>query len=154
MNYFVEDVLPAWWDGRIHECTIPDRIDWRELTKPLPCGDGWVEVGHESDGSTVKFMRHVPFLGFPKHKHPIASRRHDKRCEIIEQYKKTDPALYKRLRKMADLMFKRDIKLGTTQWKDIKDKGFKEKVLGCIDIARTWWEQQKGYAGVRVGAFF
>lgn len=131
MNYFTEDVIPDWWDGRVYERTIPGKPDWHELLKRLPCGDGYVEVGHESDGATVMFMRSIPFLGFPKHKHPIATRRHDKRCEQAAKYKKTNKPLYRKLRKIADKMFRVDVGKGGTKW-----------------------EQVKGYAGVRIGAFF
>jgi len=144
LNLFVEDIIPAGWEGEIRESTIKGKPDWRRLLEALPCGDGFVEVGHESDGATVMFMRSIPFFGFPKHQHPIASRRHDKRCEEAAKYKskaKTFPrfsterkhymSLYKKYRKMGDSMFKVDIGKGG-----------------------TWWEQQKGYAGVRVGAFF
>ena len=131
MNLFVEDVIPEDWEGEIRESTIKGKPDWRRLLEELPCGDGFVEVGHESDGATVMFMRSIPFFGFPKHKHPIATRRHDKRCEEAAKYKKTDKARYKKLRKIADQMFKADVGMGGTKF-----------------------EQLKGYFGVRVGAFF
>lgn len=144
MNYFTEDVIPDWWDGRVYERTIPGKPDWRELLKRLPCGDGYVEVGHESDGATVMFMRHVPFFGFSKHKHPIATRRHDKRCEQAAKYKKiaktfpyfskerkSNMETYKRLRAFADRRFRID-----------------------TGVDGTKWEQTKGFVGVRIGAFF
>lgn len=131
MNLFVENVKPDWWDGKVHMSSIPGKLDFMALDHPLPCGDGFIEIGYQSDGATVMFMRSIPFLGFPKWRHPMETFRHDKRCEFAAQYKKTNKPLYKKLRKIADVMFKEGIGRGG-----------------------TWWEQQKGYVGVRIGAFF
>ena len=143
-NFFVENVIPSTWEGEVRESSIKGKPDWRRLIEPLPCGNGFVEQGHESDGATVMFMRSIPFLGFPKHKHPIASRRHDRRCEIAAWFKaiaKQFPRFskerkfymqrYKVLRKFADDEFYIDVGKGGTKW-----------------------EQRKGYIGVRAGAFF
>ena len=130
-NYFVDNVLPEEWDRKAHMSTVPGEIDMMELDHPLPCGDGFIEPGYKSDGATVMFMRNVPLFGFPKWKHPMATFRHDKRCEEAGRYKSFNKPLYKKLRKIADDMFKVDVGVGG-----------------------TWWEKQKGYIGVRIGAFF
>lgn len=119
------------WDGRIYMRSVPGKLDEMQLTEPLPCGSTNLPINFKWDGSTVGPARKLPFFGFPKWKHPIASARHDMRCVIAGRYKKTDKEKYKRLRKKADEMFKKDVANGG-----------------------TWWEQQKGYFGVRLGAFF
>lgn len=132
MNYFIDDVIPDDWDGEIKLSTINGKVDWRKLTAELPCGDGVIEVGFRFNGASVGVMRSFLFFGFPKWKHPIATCRHDKRCNEAHKYKLSgDKKTYKRLRAIADDMFKKDVGVGGTKW-----------------------EQFKGYAGVRVGAFF
>lgn len=75
---------------------------------PLICTtiEGSVEdipMGFEWDGSSVPFI----FQGFfPRHKHPIASCRHDWRCK---------KAKTKEERLFADREFKKDVE--TTSWK-------------------------------------
>ena len=131
MNLFAENVIPEDWDGRLHECTIPGKTDWRELEQPLPCGDSFIEVGFQWNGASVGPLRSLPLLGFPKWKHPIATCRHDKRCGEANRYKKLTKAMYKNLRKIADKMFKADVGIGGTKF-----------------------EQLRGYLGVRMGSFF
>lgn len=131
MNLFVDDILPVDWDHKIYMESVVGRLDFMELSKPLPCGDGFISPGYRSDGATVGPARRLFFFGFPKWKHPIATFRHDARCEIAEEYKrKGDMRTYHRLRLFADQRFKIDVGVGG-----------------------TWWEQQKGYAGVRLGAY-
>ena len=125
MDYFVPDVIPEWWKGEMELSTIKGKTDWRRIIASVPCGTGLIQPGYEFNGASVGPLR---FL-FPKWKHPIATARHDKRCDVAELYKKEDRAEYKRLRKIADQMFKVDVGAGG-----------------------TWWEQQIGYIGVRIGA--
>lgn len=132
MNYFTADVIPEDWDGSIYLKTIPEKVDWRELTEDLPCGDGFIARGFQFNGASVGLMRKFLLLGFPKWKHPIATCRHDKRCNIAHKYKlQGNKPMYKKLRAYADKRFKADVGIGG-----------------------TWFEQQKGYVGVRIGAFF
>lgn len=131
MNYFTADRIPDYWDKKLHCCTIPDKLDWLELEQPFPCGDGFIEPGFKWNGASVGLLRKIPFLGFPKWKHPMATLRHDYRCGFCNKIKKSDPALYKKLRKIADEMFYADVGIGG-----------------------TWWEQRKGYIGVRIGSWF
>lgn len=125
MNFFVENIIPASWDEELGLSTIKGKTDWRRTTTELPCGDGFIEVGFEFNGASVGPLR---FL-FPKWKHPIATCRHDKRCNEADKYKKNNYDTYKKLRKFADAEFKKDVGKGG-----------------------NWWEKQVGYIGVRVGA--
>ena len=129
MNLFCENVIPDWWDGEIKLSSIKGKVDWRRLTMPLPCGDGAVEVDFTYNGASSGILRHIPLLGFPKWKHPIATGRHDKRCAVANLIKETDPKLYQWMRKFADDEFFKDVGIGGTRW-----------------------EQAKGWLGVRVGA--
>lgn len=129
MNYFVNDVIPVDWDGSEYSKSLPGKTDWRELTKPLPCGDGEIPAGYQWNGASVGPLRSFLFFGFPKWKHPIATCRHDIRCEEAAKHKKTNKKLYKKLRKFGDKQFKKDVSKGG-----------------------TWWEKQKGYVGVRIGS--
>ena len=114
----------SWWDGVEHSNSYHKR-DWRQLDKPLPCGLTVIEHKFVWNGASVGPLR--PF--FPKWKHPIATCRHDKRCEVAKRFKKTYPSLYKKLRKFADEEFKRD-----------------------VTVRGNWWEVNAGYVAVRVGA--
>lgn len=116
------------WNGHINFRNVKDRLDWKELTAPLPCGDTFIPAGYQWNGASSGPLRSVPIFGFPKWKHPIATCRHDYRCERVETRKQ---------RKIADKLFKRDISLGQEHKK-----------------ITTWWEMTKGYTGVRIGAFF
>lgn len=122
-NYFVketEEVL-KYWDGCVWTKTVKGDLGCRELTKALPCGEGFIPAGFRWDGASVGMFEYLYFLSFPKWKHPIASCRHDWRCA---------KAKTKEERKIADKLFKEDVAIGGTKW-----------------------EQIKGYAGVRVGAW-
>ncbi|MDY0212570.1 MAG: hypothetical protein RBR06_06155 [Desulfuromonadaceae bacterium] len=120
-DYFTADHVGG-WDGRIYTRSIPDRVDWRELTRPLPCGNDVIPAGWQWNGASSGIARHLVIFSFPKWKHPIASCRHDWRCA----HAKT-----KEQRAFADKMF----------WIDVGRGG-------------TKWEQAKGYAAVRLGAWF
>lgn len=114
-----------WWDGVEHSNSYNKR-DWRQLDKPLPCGLTVIEYGFIWNGASVGPLR----FAFPKWKHPIATCRHDKRCNIAERFKKTHPKLYRKLRLFADEQFRRD-----------------------VTVRGNWWEVNAGYAAVRVGAW-
>lgn len=129
-NYFIDEtpeVLEG-WDGKITMDSVPGRLDYMELGFPLPCGNDYIPIGFQWNGASVGPLRSLPFIGFPKWKHPIATCRHDWRCGLARNRKE---------RKIADMLFKRDIRLGQEDKKMI-----------------TWWEQFKGYFGVRIGALF
>jgi len=123
-DYFVKDEEGD-WDGLIYMRSIKNKLDWLELTETVPCGNGKIPIGYEWNGASVGPVRYLNIWAFPKWKHPIATVRHDWRC----QHAKT-----KEQRKIADKMFKADIALGQTN-----------KLV-------SWWEQTKGYLGVRIGA--
>lgn len=120
---------PEWWDGECKESTIKGKTDWRKLTHPLPCGAGCIEVDFKWNGASSGIFRRLIILNFPKWKHPIATCRHDKRCEIAERFKNGHYSLYRKLRKFADVEFPKDVAIGG-----------------------TWWETKKGYIAVRAGA--
>ena len=92
----------------IYMRTVPDKPNHRCLTVPLQCvrADGCMGLvpdGFEWDGSSVPWV----FQGFfPRHRHPIASCRHDWRCRN---------ARTKEERLFADKEFKKDV--GSTSWK-------------------------------------
>ena len=87
----------------------------RILTKPLLCKmwDGATDVipfDFKWDGSSVPFI----FQGFfPRHRHPVASCKHDFRCGKAEN---------KEQRKFADEQFQIDV--GKTSWKVTSKLGY------------------------------
>jgi hypothetical protein len=99
----------------IYERSVYEHPDNRALTQPLSLKlrDGSlseIPVDFEWDGSSVPFA----FQGiFPRHKHPIASCRHDWRCRHTSS--NAD-------RKWADEEFEKDV--GTTSWWITKKIGF------------------------------
>jgi hypothetical protein len=107
--------------------TVPEKEDHRALTKPLSVTtiDGKTEeipVGFEWDGSSVPwFFQRV----FPRHKHPIASCRHDWRCTYTKNATE---------RKWADGEFQKDV--GTTSWWITKKIGFLGVRIGAF---WTWY---------------
>ena len=121
LDYFKEDNLDG-WDGHIYMTNVregeKDVLDYLELHVALPCGDALIPIGFRWNGASVGPLRRY----FPKWKHPIATCRHDIRCEL---------AVTAEERKFADKQFKKDVGHGG-----------------------TWWEKQKGYYGVRVGAWW
>lgn len=121
VNYFKEEDEAA-WDGCIYMKSVKGDLGWRELTKPLLCGDGYIDPPFRWNGASSGIFQYLLIFNFPKWKHPIASCRHDFRCSIAKN---------KEERKLADELFRKDVGIGGTKW-----------------------EQVKGYAGVRIGAFF
>lgn len=99
----------------IHMRNVEGDPKARALDAPLPYiqQDGtWkeIEVGFTWDGSSVPRI----FQGFfPRHRHPIASCRHDKRCE---------EATCKEDRAFADAQFKIDV--ATTSWRITSTLGY------------------------------
>lgn len=91
----------------IYMRTVLERPNNRVLTRPLYCKNfdgtmGIIPVGFEWDGSSVPWV----FQGFfPRHRHPIASCRHDWRCRNAKNAAE---------RKFADEQFKLDV--GETSW--------------------------------------
>jgi hypothetical protein len=109
INPFTENVLGD-WDGHIYMRTVKNKPKNRALTQPLPCGDGFVPINFEWDGSSVPwFFQRV----FPRHNHPIASCRHDFRCRLAKNDEE---------RKFADKEFKKDV--GRTSWKITANIGY------------------------------
>lgn len=92
----------------IYMRNVPGKPKLRALTKPLEClmWDGSIDqipIGYSWDGSSIPWI----IQGFfPRHWHPIASCRHDYRCD-----KATDSAE----RAWSDNQFRLDV--GTTSWK-------------------------------------
>jgi hypothetical protein len=87
---------------------VPGEPLLRALTKPIDClmWDGSVDqipIDFQWDGSSVPWI----FQGFfPRHRHPIASCRHDWRCSHAKNAAD---------RLWADNQFRIDV--GTTSWK-------------------------------------
>jgi len=106
----------------IHMRNIPEKPDWRALDEPLPIMDQTgvmlqIPPNFEWDGSSVPAI----FRGiFPKHRHPVASCRHDWRCA----HAKT-PAE----RKWADKEFEKDV--GRTSWWITKKIGYMGVRIGA-----------------------
>jgi len=107
----------------IYMRSVPGKPDHRALTQPLSCGNpdgsaGLVPVNFEWDGSSVPWI----FQGFfPRHKHPIASCRHDWRCLHAR-----NPAE----RKWADKEFEADV--GRTSWWVTKKLGYAGVRIGAL----------------------
>lgn len=109
-NYFSGDIETD-WDGRIYMRSVPGKLDVLELTKPLPCGNGLIPVEYQWNGASSGVLRKVLILNFPKWKHPIATCRHDWRCEHAKTAEE---------RKFADQMFRKDVGKGGTKWEQTK----------------------------------
>lgn len=107
----------------IYMRSVPGKPDHRALTKALTCDKqdgsfGVVPIGFEWDGSSVPFL----FQGiFPRHKHPIASCRHDWRCRNAKNAAE---------RKWADGQFEKDV--GTTSWWITKKVGYVGVRIGAF----------------------
>ena len=140
MNIFTKNIIPGNWNGELHVSTIPGKTDWRRTLNEVPIGDTVIAPGFEFNGASVGPLR----FAFPKWKHPIATVRHDKRCNQAalpkaeaKKYPYFSPAAkllrkrYKMERKFADDQFKID-----------------------VGVNGTKWEQRVGFIGVRIGAFF
>jgi len=140
-SYFmpVTDRIMAEWDGTIGLENVPDRLDWMRIVKPLPCGDNYIRPTYDYNGASSGPLQFVPIFGFPKWRHPIATARHDFLCDLTERLRVKGIISLKearRLRRIADELFKKDISIGQES------------------AVRSWWEQTKGYVGVRIGAFY
>ena len=114
----------------IYMRSVPGKPLHRALTQPLPYLkyngiEGLIPIDFEWDGSSVPFL----FQGFfPRHRHPIASCRHDKRC---------GEAKNKAERKFADQQFQIDV--GTTSWWVTKKIGYWGVRIGAfIGIANNF----------------
>ncbi len=94
---------------------VPGKPNHRALTAPLPYRrmdgtTGLIPPPFDWDGSSVPWI----FQGFfPRHKHPIASCRHDWRCRNAETPGE---------RLFADREFERDV--GRTSWWITKKFGY------------------------------
>lgn len=119
-NYFMKD-LELEWDGRIYMRSVPGKLDVMELTRPLPCGNGLIPVGYRSNGASSGIFRKVLFLNFPKWKHPVASFKHDFRCERATSAED---------RKFADQRYCIDVGKGGTKWEQVK--GFVGVRIGAM----------------------
>lgn len=102
---------------------VTGKPDHRALTAPLPYlkqdgTTGSIHAGFEWDGSSVPFI----FQGFfPRHKHPVASCRHDYRCGKAKN--KAD-------RLFADKQFEIDV--GKTSWWITKKIGYSGVRIGAL----------------------
>jgi hypothetical protein len=121
-NWFIKEpaAVIEKWDGCIHCKTVVGETDVRELTEPLPCGDGFIPKGYRWDGASVGILRYAGFLAFPRWKHPIASCRHDWRCE---------KATTRAERHKADKLFMSDIADMSSRWE--KFKGYAGVTVGA-----------------------
>lgn len=133
-NYFTKetDEVLEGWDGRISMDSIPGCLDWKEVTEPLPCGEGYINPPFRFDGSSSSIFR---FL-IPKWRHPIASARHDFRCSLLRDMVTEGMPMKQaqKLRQIADKLFRDDLTIGQqTKW-------------------RSKFESLAGYYGVRIGA--
>ena len=109
-NYYMDDIESG-WDGRIYMRSVPGELDVLELTKPLPCGNSMIYPGYRWNGASSGIMRKVVLLNFPKWKHPIATCRHDFRCENAKNAEQ---------RAFADKRFRIDVGKGGTKWEQVK----------------------------------
>ncbi|WP_321367627.1 hypothetical protein [uncultured Desulfuromusa sp.] len=119
-NFFIDDIETG-WDGRIYMRSVPGKLDVLELTQPLPCGNGMIPVGFRWNGASSGIFAKVLILNFPKWKHPIATCRHDWRCE---------KATSKEQRAFADKRFRVDVGKGGTKWEQVK--GFSGVRIGAM----------------------
>ena len=99
----------------LEERTVYNEPLHRALTKSRSCvmPDGHTDiipVGYEWDGSSVPFFLQGTF---PRWRHPIASVKHDWRCE---------KATNESERKFADEQFEKDV--GKTSWWVTKKLGY------------------------------
>ncbi|WP_179953484.1 DUF1353 domain-containing protein [Desulfobotulus mexicanus] len=114
----------------IHMRSVPGKPLHRALDKPLFCMNmdgsaGEVPADFEWDGSSVPVLLQ-PF--FPRHRHPIASCRHDWRCKHARNHKE---------RRWADQEFKKDV--GRTSWKITAQAGYAGVRIGALlGIGNRW----------------
>ena len=102
-------------DTVIYMKSVPGKPLYRALTRPLKLktiDNRYTEIpiNFEWDGSSVPWI----FNGlFPRHRHPIASCRHDWRCLHAKNWYE---------RKWADMQFEIDV--GKTSWWITKKIGY------------------------------
>ena len=124
--YFKPDNTEG-WDGHIYMTNVRDGekdvLDYLQLTRPLPCGEGLIPAGYRWNGASVGPLRRY----FPKWKHPIATCRHDWRCDLAKTAEQ---------REFGDAQFKIDVGHGGTKWEQIK--GYYGVRLG------SWWAKIQG----------
>jgi len=109
----------------IHMRNVPEKGDgWRALDTYLPCpmwpgykGPQSVPDDFEWNGHSSGLLAPV----FPKWNHPIASCRHDFRCEKAQNAEQ---------RAWADKEFEKDV--GTTSWWITKKLGYAGVRLGAM----------------------
>lgn len=112
---------------RIYMSNVPADPDSRILTQPLPLslfegGTGNVPRGFIWDGATIPTVFSPFRIVFPRHRHPIATCRHDYRCITAKSYKE---------RRWADKEFEKDV--GTTSL-------WLTKKLGYFGVStRAFW---------------
>jgi hypothetical protein len=107
---FKPNLQRPWHDGEIHMRSVSGKPLNRALDESLDCGEGECEIDFEWDGSSVPWL----FRGlFPRHRHPKASCRHDKRCRNAKT---------KEERAFADKEFRSDV--GKTSWKITSTLGY------------------------------
>jgi len=109
-------------DDILYMRTILERPQNRVLTKEHYCpGYGGTQdvipVGFEWNGSSSGLLAPI----FPQWNHPIASCRHDWRCEHAENAK---------VRKWADEQFEKDV--GETSWWITKKLGYVGVRIGAL----------------------
>ena len=110
----------------------PNEPNLRALTAPLAYlkydgTTGEIEIDFEWDGSSVPPI----FQGiFPRHRHPIASCRHDKRCH---------EAKTRAERKFADDQFQLDV--GKTSWWATKKLGYYGVRIGAFFSIGSTYEK-------------
>lgn len=108
---------------RVDMTTVPGEPNARELLRALYCESidglpGFVPSGFVWDGSSVPAV----FQGiFPRHRHPIASCRHDWRCRNAKNAVE---------RKWADGQFEIDV--GSTSWWITKKVGYLGVRIGAL----------------------
>jgi len=106
----------------IHMRNVPGKPNKRALTLPLSCtkinGEkGAIPAGFEWDGSSSPLLlRGI----FPRHRHPIASCRHDYRCGKAKNPEE---------RAWADKEFEKDV--GATSWWITKKLGYMGVRIGA-----------------------
>lgn len=103
----------------IYMRNVPDKPLHRALTAPLRLNRLGAEIpaGFEWDGSSSGIFRGV----FPKWRHPIASCRHDWRCQHAKNAAE---------RKEADQRFRDDV--GATSWWITKQVGYAGVRIGAL----------------------
>ena len=111
MSYFIAEDPKLDKSTILHMRTIPGELNFLITDEPLLCGDEYIPPKHKWNGASVGLLEHVPLLGFPKWKHPIATCRHDWRCSIAKT---------KEERAIADTLFRKDIGEGGTKWEQTK----------------------------------